>query len=260
MSTHQDDQGSSASGYGQDQPAAQPYGQQYGQQPGYGQPEQAQPSQPSYGQQYGESQYGQQQYGQPQYGQPQYGQQYPAASYPQQAPTPYGQPAYGQPYPQAGYGPPSSVSRPGGVITAAVLGFLFGALGVIAAAATFIGGALLGSFFTSISDGSSAGGVLTGLLVFVGVLVLAWAVVMIWGSVWAITGRSRVMLLVGGSIALAFTLFGLLGNLSDTGNNTAGSVIASILFFAAALAIVVLLSVKRAGDFFGYHRALRVRR
>ena len=45
-----------------------------------------------------------------------------------------------------------------------------------------------------------------------GLICLVWTVLMVWGSVWALTGRSRVMLLVGGSIALAFTLFGLIGN------------------------------------------------
>jgi hypothetical protein len=252
MSTNQDDTGSSASGYGQ-QPDPQQGG--YGQpaQPQYGQPAQPQYGQPQYGQQ---PEYGQQQYPTAPYGQQQqpaaYGQQY--GQQPQ-----YAQQPYGQPYPQQ-YGQVAVPSKPGGVITAAVLGFLFGALGVIGAAATFIGGALLGSLFNSLDDTTNAGGVLTGLLVFVGVLVLAWAVVMIWGSVWALTGRSRVMLLVGGSIALAFTLFGLLGNLSNSGNTTAGWVIASILFFAAALAIVVLLAGKKAGAFYAAHRLRRTGR
>jgi uncharacterized membrane protein len=82
---------------------------------------------------------------------------------------------------------------------------------------------------------------------------------MIWGSVWALTGRSRVMLLVGGSIALALTLFGLIGNLSDASNVGAGSVIFSALFFVAAVAIVVLLSTKNAGAFYAAHRARRGR-
>ena len=55
-------------------------------------------------------------------------------------------------------------------------------------------------------------------------LALVWTVVMIWGSIWALTGRSRVLLLVGGSIALAFTLIGFLGNLTDGGNSGAGGV------------------------------------
>ena len=68
------------------------------------------------------------------------------------------------------------------------------------------------------------------------------------------------MLLVGGSIALAFTLLGLLGNLGNSGNTTAGSVIASIVFFAAALAIVVLLAGKKAGAFYAAHRFRRTGR
>jgi hypothetical protein len=100
-------------------------------------------------------------------------------------------------------------------------------------------------------------GAIGGAIIVVGVLALVWTVVMIWGSVWAITGRSRVMLLVGGSIALAFTLIGLIGNL---GGSSSGSPVASIVFFLAALAIVVLLSLKNAGTFFAARRAQRVRR
>ena len=44
---------------------------------------------------------------------------------------------------------------------------------------------------------------------------LAWTVLMIWGSVWALTGRSRVLLLVGGSIASLVTFIGVLASLCD---------------------------------------------
>src|SRR5687768_9599741 len=89
--------------------------------------------------QYGEPQYGQPQYGQPQYGEQQSGQQQPYAS-----PAPYGdqygqQPAYGQQpgYPQqygqayGQYGTTATATKPPHVITAAVLGFVFGAFGVL---------------------------------------------------------------------------------------------------------------------------------
>src|SRR4051794_23072379 len=124
--------------YGQPQYGQPEYGQPqygkppaYGQQPQYGQPEYGQP--PAYGQQpqYGENQYGQQQYGQQQYGAPapygaQYGQQ-PA----------YGPPGYGQ------YGVSAAPARPPHVITAAVLGFILGAFGVLATLVLFIGGAFI---------------------------------------------------------------------------------------------------------------------
>ena len=235
MSTHPENQGSGGSGYSQDQPASQPNGQSYAQ-PSYGQP-----------------QYGQQEYGQAQYGQAGYGQQQYPATYGEPGPAGYGQ-QYPAPYGQAG-----SPSRPGGVVAAAVLGFLFGAIGVIVTAVTFIGGAMLGSFFSSLSDGRSAGGVLTGVVVVLGLIMLAWTVVMIWGSVWALTGRSRVLLLVGGSVALAVTLLGLLGNLGSS-TSSGGSVVSSLVFVVAALAIVVLLSVRTAGAFYAYHRAGRAGR
>jgi hypothetical protein len=89
-------------------------------------------------------------------------------------------------------------------------------------------------------------------------LALAWTVVMIWGSVWALSGRSRVMLLVGGSIAIAFTLLGFLGSLGDSSSG-GGSVVFNLLFLLAAVAIVVLLCLKPAADFFAAHRARRGR-
>ena len=199
--------------------------------PPYGQPAYGQPPQPQ----------GQPQYGQPQYGQPQYG------------PPPYGQPpAYGQ----YGAGQPA---KPGGVITAAVLGFIFGALGVLITLGIFVGGAALVSLGDAFEGTEAEGAAEFGgaIVILFGVLALAWTVVMIWGSVWALTGRSRVMLLVGGSIALAFTLIGFLGSVSDSGNG--GGIAFSLLLLLGALAIVVLLSLTSAARFFAVHRERRGR-
>jgi hypothetical protein len=221
--------------YGPGQSAEQPYGQQYGQAP-YGQPQ-------SYGQtqSYGQAQ--PQQYGQPGYAE-QYGQQ------------------YGQQYAQQ-YGQGGVPAKPGSVVTAVVLGFVFGAIGVLIS--------LLLLFFGALASGASddldseipgfgdVAGAVGGVILVVGLLALAWTILMIWGSVWALTGRSRVLLLVGGSIAVAVTLLGLIGNLSDAGTAGAGNIITSLLFFLGALAIVVLLSLKPATAFYAAHRARRGR-
>jgi hypothetical protein len=228
-------------------------------------------------QQYGQPQYGQQppqqagqQYGQqPQYGQQQYGNT--PAPYGQQQPAAYGQqyaqqPAYGQQYGASGYGQYGQTAvpaKPGGVITAAVLGFLFGALGVIFSLVAIFAGAVVGGASSSADEevpGLGAfGGAIGGAIIVVGILMLIWTVVMIWGSVWALTGRSRVMLLVGGSIALAFTALSFFGNIGNIDEVGGGSVVVSLLFFIAALAIVVLLSMKPAAQFYAAHRARRGR-
>ena len=255
-----DDPGRPDAPYGQGAGSAQPYGapaDPHGTPPGYGQPEYGQPrsGQPQYGQpQYGQPQYGQPQYEQqPSYGQPAYGQQ----QYP--APAPYGgqygqQPAYGQ------YGTSAVPARPPHVVVAAVLGFIFGALGVLASLFLLIGGALAsgaaGSADEEFAELGAFAGVLGGAFIVGGLLALAWTVVTIWGSVWALTGRSRVMLLVGGSIALVFTLIGLLGSAGDS-SSTGGGLVVNVLFVVAALAIVVLLCLKPAADFFAAHRARR---
>src|SRR5688572_22231253 len=156
----------------------------YGQQPQqYGSP--AEPAQPQYGQpQYGQPQYGEPQYGEPQYGESQYGQQqYGQEQYGQQqyaAPAAYGdpygqQPAYGQQpgYPQqyGQYGTSATPAKPPHVITAAVLGFIFGAFGILVSLASIIGGAVASGAAGSADDeipglGAIAGAVGGVLIVF----------------------------------------------------------------------------------------------
>lgn len=218
------------------------------------------PTEPQPG--YGQPAYGQDQYGQPQYGQPpadqQYGQQYGQQPYEQNpyAQPQYGQPAYGQygaPQPYGQYG--AAPSRPGLVIGAAVLGFVFGAFGIIVT----LGAIFLGAAAGSVGSDAPAGfdefaDAAAGIAIVLGLLALTWTVVMIWGSVWALTGRSRVLLLVGGSIALFFTTLGFLGSLGST---SGGDVVVNLLLFLAALAIVVLLSLSPSAQFFAAHRARR---
>jgi hypothetical protein len=217
----------------------------YGQQPQYGQ------QQPQYGQQ--PAPYGQQQYGQ----QPAaYGQQQPAAYGQQQA-------AYGQQQQYGQYGNTAVPARPGGVTIAAIFGFIFGALGVVATILLIFAGAIFGGA-TSGADEAVPGlgsvvGAVTGFLVVFGILALAWTVVMIWGSVQALSGRSRVLLIIGGSIAIFSTGLSFFGSFSDSSTSNAGGIILSLIFFIISIAIVVLLCSKQAAAFFAAHRARRGR-
>ena len=256
-------------------PGSTPGGEEPGQpaygQPQYGQPQSGQPQsgQPQSGQtQYGQPQYGQTPYGQPSYGQPAYGGQ-------------YGQPAYGAPAGYGQYGYSASPARPAHVIVPAILGFVFAAFGVLSTFGVFVGGAAVvgmagaldsGAFDTGTGDpfggdlpGDAAAGIGV-LFVVIGLIALAWTVLMIWGSVWALTGRSRVLLLVGGSIAVLVTLIGVLGTVLDstTANSVSGSesaigIVITLAFFVAALAIVVPLCLQPATQFFAAHRARRGR-
>jgi hypothetical protein len=258
-----------------DQGRSEPTNPGSGSTPQYGRPEQGQPQygqQPSYGQpQYGQQQYGQQPYAQPQYGQPaqpQYGQ--PGQEQPgygqQQYPAAYGQQAYGQQYGQQ-YGQPPAYgqygsaqpAKPGSVVTASVLGFVFGALGVIFTLLLLLAGSAASTFVGDFTDNDDVENSILAVVILLAVLMGIWTVAIIWGSVWALTGRSRVLLIVAGSIALAFTLLGFLGSLGDAQNSGAGGIIWSLLFLAGALAIVILLSRKPAADFFAAHRARRGR-
>src|SRR5829696_3919961 len=186
--------------------------------------------------------YGRPQYGEQEYGQPQYGQQ-PA----------YGQP-YGPAYGQYGSGQPA---KPGSVVTAAVLGFVFGALGVIFTLLLFVAGSATASLFGGFAENDDVQNGIFAIVVLFGLLTAGWTVATIWGSVWALTGRSRVLLIVAGSIALAVTLIGFLGSIADADNSGAGGIIWSLQLLAGATAIVVLLSMRPAADFFAAHRARR---
>jgi hypothetical protein len=234
------------------------------------QDDQNRPSTAPHGQQYGGEQYGSPpQYGQPYGGQPQYGAQPPYGQQPApygQQPAPYGQQygsqptGYGSGYPSPGYGQYGQAevtARPPAVTVAAVLGFVFGAFGVLVTLAFLVLGAVsggaTGDLEAAIPGFGSLAGAFAGVLIVLGLLALAWTVVMIWGSVRALTGRSRVMLIVGGSISIATTGIGFLGGLGDE-NTTAGGAFVSFLFFVAAIAIVVLLCLRSSAGFFEARR------
>ena len=183
----------------------------------------------------------------------------------------YGRPAqypyYAPPSPDGGYGEAAVPARPGPVILSAVLGIVYGALGVLVGAVLVI----VGVAATSAGNGADSSipglgrlaGAVGGIVLAVGVLALVWAALMIWGAAWALTGRSRVLLIVGGSISIAATgiaLLGSLGSLSDTStNNGPLGLLLSLLFFVGALAIVLLVSLRPAAHFYAAHRARRGR-
>jgi hypothetical protein len=231
---------------------ASPYGQQ---QHPYGQPA-YQPG-PAYGEQQAGYTAPQPAYGQ--YPAEAYGQQYPPQAYGQQYPAQdgYGTPAY------APYGQVQQANRPGGVVTAAVFGFVFGALGVLVTGVfLFLGAAAGGAAGNSdsvIPGLSSVVGAAAGIFIFFGIMALAWTVLTIWGSVWALTGRSRVMLIVVGSVAIATTGVLFFGSLGNT-DSTAGGIVLMLVLFLMSIAIVVLLSIRAAASFFAYQRSLRAAR
>ncbi|MBA3295091.1 MAG: hypothetical protein H0T40_15490 [Geodermatophilaceae bacterium] len=168
------------------------------------------------------------------------------------------QPAYGQQpgYPQQyGYGGGQPPKRPGAVTTAAVLGFILGALATVGAIFLFAG---VGSL-TGVDDaGTGLASALSGVLIVIALVVLVIAVIMIWGSVLAVTGRSRVLLIVAASVLTALGVIGLLGSLGDT-QTDAGGIISQLIGLVIAILIIVLLSLGPAAQYFASHRARRGR-
>ena len=218
-----------------------------------------QPGQQPYGQQLGAPQYGAPQYGAPQYGQPAYGHQ------------PYGQAQpYAQPSPYGPYGSPSALGRPGTVVTAVVLGLVYGSLGLLAALLFVLGGTLADDFLDAVQDADptlegsldpSEVGVFRGVFVALGLVALAWTVVMVWGSFLALRGRSRVLLLVGGWITVAATGFVLLTGgitaVAAPGGGGAAGVVFLLLVFLGAVAVPVLLLLRPSTAWFAAHRRQR---
>lgn len=197
------------------------------------------PQQPGYGQQ-------------PAYGQqPGYGQQAGSGQQPGY-PQPYGYGQLGQPQPY-GYGGGTSPQRPGAVTAAAVLGFILGAFAVIAAIVLFAGG----SFLTGVDDGGTGiAGAILGVLIVIGLLVVSIAVMLIWGSVLALSGRSRVLLIVAASLVAGLGLIGFLGSLGDPSTD-GGGIVSQLIGLVMAGLIIVLLSLGPAAQYFAAHRARR---
>ena len=149
------------------------------------------------------------------------------------------------------------------MVTAAVLCFIWGALGVLVTLSFFAGVAFFGGSSDEADDAlpglGGAFGAAAGILVFLGVLALAWTVVMIWGSVWALSGRSRVMLIVGGSIAIAATGLMFLGGIGSVQDEGPGGLVLGLIGLAISILIVVLVSNRQAAAWFAAQRAYRPR-
>jgi len=242
--------------WGAPQPGEQPWGPppQHGRPAPTGQPHHPQPHHP------------QSQYEQPRYGQPRYGSPYG------QAPQ-YGQAPYGQPSPYGPYGPygqPTVPSRPGTVITSAVLGLLYGVLGLLTALLFVIGGTYADDVIDAVEDadptlegtlGSSELDSFRAVLVVFGVLALVWAVVMVWGSFLALRGRSRVLLLVGAWISVAATgvllLVGGIGTATASEGDGAAGIVVLLLLFLGTVAMAVLLLLRPSTAYFAAHRHRR---
>ena len=243
----------------------QPYGTQPFRTHPYG-------SQPSGTHSYGGPPYSPTGYGQTGYAQTGYAQPYGAQARPQQYgqyPTqPYG-PQYGPPYGPHGGGPWAYLARPGSVVTAAVLAFVYGACGLLTCVLLLAGGAFFGDLVAAVQEtdpsvgdiGSDEVAAARAGLLGMGLVALAWTVVMVWGGALALRGRSRVLLLVGAAIAVAVTgslaLFGVLGVAAGPEEGQAGGIVFFLVVFLGTVAMLVLLCLRSAARFFAAHRAVR---
>ncbi|MET7786328.1 hypothetical protein ACFYSJ_00480 [Streptomyces sp. NPDC005248] len=164
-----------------------PYGQQPGGQPGYGYPQQA-----------------------PQGGQPGYG-------YPQQAPQGVPQQGYGYAQAPAGYGfPGGPVEMPGSVKAARIMLYILGGLQAVGAVIAVVAGAWISKKLSDTStygaDADKAAGIGMGVMVVVGILILAFAVWAILTAVKFSTGGNgiRISAIIYGSVVTLFSVLSLL--------------------------------------------------
>ncbi|MGI8416797.1 MAG: hypothetical protein ACR2P2_11460 [Nakamurella sp.] len=109
----------------------------------------------------------------------------------------------------------------------------------LVAALLAVGGiALIGASQTASAAGSFAGiSGLGGLVVAVGVMLLLIAALLIWGGVWAVNGRSYLLLMITACVLGVLALISLIQSLSHNDNVT-GPIIGVI----ACAAIVALLA------------------
>lgn len=193
-----------------DTPVTNPQGQFPGQ-PGPGQPGAGQP--PVYGQQ--QQPYPQQPYGQ----QPAYGAQPPV----------YGQPAYAPPgYPMA----PAGAARPGMATAAAVLAFIWGGFAIIASILTMTAGSIVSSVCSGL-DSSDCGTGLGGFFVISSILLIATAILLIWGGVTTLSGKNTQLLTIGCVVYIVVQIVALIAY--------GGFYTTAIFGFVAPILILVFL-------------------
>src|SRR6478735_6870638 len=176
---------------------------------------------------YGQDPYGQQQGGQPSpYGQQPYGQQ------------PYGQQPYGQ--------PPAGDRRPGTVTAAAWITIVFSAI-----SAALFGFTALGLFIArdqvitemervpEFQDANIDADAAVGVLVAVILGLVVWAIISIVLAVFVLrrSNVARILLVISSAVVALFSLLGV----------TSG---VSAVTLHAAIAVIVLLFVRGAGDWF----------
>jgi len=105
----------------------------------------------------------------------------------------YPPPPAGQPY---GYPPPAPTKAPGQAVAAAVLGYVHGALVLVAAIALF-----------ALQDLATSLGVEAGYLVVLALLNIVVAGVLIFGGVRLNTGKDRNLLVIASGVSLAYSIF-----------------------------------------------------
>ncbi|MCT4355699.1 hypothetical protein M5362_21405 [Streptomyces sp. Je 1-79] len=174
-----------------------PYGQQQGQQPGYGYPQQ-QGQQPGYG-------------------------------YPQAPPVQ-------QPYGAGGY-PGATMEMPGGVKAARVMLWILGILQALMAVLAIVAGGWIADQMASSgelsgSDGEDVASVMTGVMVVVGIIALAFGV---WAIVTAAKIRSG-----GNGLRISGIVYGSLVTAGSVVNLISANVFALISLVMGVLIIVFL--------------------
>jgi hypothetical protein len=165
----------------------------------------------------------------------------------QQPPGSY--PPPGPPPPPSAYPPPTGYqtagTRPGGVTTAAVLLIILGALTAIGGLFVMIGGGALAGTF----------GGLGGVVIVVGVLVLAYAVFEIIAGI-KVLGLSsgwRIAGIILAAIGAVFSVISLIGSFSGqnqldpdtfeiTSGPNVGGIIFNLIFLTMYVLVVVLLA------------------
>lgn len=138
------------------------------------------------------------------------------------SPGGYGQPGYGQPGHYAatpGYPAGSVGARPGVVTGAAVMAFVIG------------GFQLLGGLLALFGGGFLVGTGLGGIVIFIGLLLIALGALHIWAGKLALDGKDFRVLLVVAAISAVFSLIQLFSNFS----------FGNLLGLAIPVVIIVLL-------------------
>lgn len=156
-------------------------------------------------------------------------------------------------YPRATGAPRTAPTRPGVVTAAAVLGIVWGGLTILSSLLSMVGGSILRSVGSACAPNDESGlcafvADSSTLLITVGSALILAAILLIWGSVGALNGKSATVLAIAGAIQIVIQIVWMIAS---------GSLAFGIVGVIVPIVIIALVLSAASRAWFQASRAAR---